>query len=109
MFLCGPYYIPNILIEAHCVFTNKPVSSAMRGYTITNGQLCADVMMEKAAEKLGIDRFEIRMINAFRDGDMGASRYPVNGAGALETIRHTAELAGYKLPDKLMQMSSKGR
>lgn len=108
-FLCGPYWIPNILIQGHCVFTNKPTSSSVRGFTVTNGQFCADVQMTKIAEALGMDQWEVRMLNAWRDGDMGASRYPIEGAGALEAIKRTAEMAGVKLPEHLMNMSSKGR
>jgi CO/xanthine dehydrogenase Mo-binding subunit len=109
LFLCGPYSIPNILIEGHCVFTNKPTSSSMRGYTIMNGQFCADVQVQKIADKLGMDPWEVRMINAFRDGDLGAGHYVIEGAGAIEAVKSTAELAGVDLPAHLLQMSSRGR
>jgi CO/xanthine dehydrogenase Mo-binding subunit len=109
MFLSGPFWIPNILIEGHLIYTNKPVSSSMRGFTIMNGQFCSDVQMTKIAQKLGMDQWEIRMINAYRDGDLGASRYNVLGAGAIEAMKKTAELAGIKLPEHLMAMSSRGR
>ncbi len=109
MFMCGPYWIPNILIEGHCVFTNKPISSSMRGYSILNGQFCADVQMTKIAQTIGMDQWEIRFINAWRDGDLGASRYEVKGAGAIEAMKKTADLAGIKLPEHLMAMSSRRR
>lgn len=109
MFMCGPYWIPNILIEGHCVFTNKPISSSMRGFSILNGQFCAEVQMAKIAQTIGMDPWEIRFINAWRDGDLGASRYEVKGAGAIEAMKKTAELAGIKLPKHLMEMSSRRR
>jgi CO/xanthine dehydrogenase Mo-binding subunit len=65
--------------------------------------------MAKIAQKLGMDQWEIRMLNAWRDGDLGASRYEVKGAGSIETMKKTAELAGIKLPERLMQMSSRRR
>ncbi len=109
MFLSGPFWIPNILIEGHCVLTNKPVSSSMRGYTTANGQFASEVQMTKIAQKLGMDQWEIRMLNAWRDGDLGASRYVVLGAGAIEAMKKTAELAGIQLPEHVMQMSSRRR
>lgn len=109
IFLCGPYLVPNVLIEGHAIFTNKPISSSVRGFCVINGQYCADVQMEKAAKVLGMDPWEIRMLNAWRDGDMGASRYIIAGAGAIEATKSTAELANITLPDNLMQMSSRGR
>jgi CO/xanthine dehydrogenase Mo-binding subunit len=109
MFLNGPYYIPNILIEGHAVYTNKPTSSAMRGFTILNGQFCTDVQLQKIADKLGMDPWELRMKNAFRDGDLGASRYVVAGAGAIEAAKANAALAGVALPESVQALSSRGR
>ena len=56
-----------------------------------------------------MDPWELRFINAWRDGDQGVSRYRVRGAGALEAMKKAAELAGIKLPDRLQAMSSRGR
>jgi len=109
IFLCGPYWIPNVLIEGHCIFTNKPTSSSVRGFCVINGQYCADVQMQKIADKLGMDPWEVRTLNAWRDGDLGASRYVIEGAGAIEAAKSTAELAGITLSGKVMQMSSRER
>jgi len=109
MFASGPYYVPNILIEGQTIFTNKPVGISMRGFAIINGQIPADVQMSRIAEKLGMDPWEIRFINAFRDGDIGASQYVVKAAGAIEAMKKCAEVAGIQLPEKLLQMSSRRR
>jgi CO/xanthine dehydrogenase Mo-binding subunit len=109
MFASGPFWIPNILVEGQCIFTNHPISSSMRGFTILNGQFCADVQMTKIALALGLDQWEVRFLNAWRDGDLGASRYVIGGAGAIEAMKKTAELAGIQLPDRLMAMSSRRR
>jgi CO/xanthine dehydrogenase Mo-binding subunit len=109
MFAAGPYNIPNILVEANTIFTNKFVSISMRGYSVLNGQVAADVQMSRMAEQLGMDPWELRFINAWRDGDLGASRYVVQGAGALEAMKRCAEMAGIELPDRLLQMSSRSR
>ncbi len=109
MFAAGPYGIPNILVEAKTIFTNKLIASSMRGFSILNGQSCAEVQMSKIANALGMDPWELRFVNAWRDGDLGASRYVVQGAGAIEAMKKTAELAGIELPDHLMAMTSRGR
>jgi hypothetical protein len=31
----GPYNIPNVWVDAHCVYTNRTPSSAMRGFGVT--------------------------------------------------------------------------
>jgi CO/xanthine dehydrogenase Mo-binding subunit len=109
MFAHGPYAIPNILVEARTIFTNRPISSSMRGYSVINGQFASEIHMNRIAEALGMDPWELRFINAWRDGDQGVSRYRVRGAGALEAMKKAAELAGIKLPDRLQAMSSRGR
>jgi CO/xanthine dehydrogenase Mo-binding subunit len=109
MFASGPYQIPNMRADGLCVFTNKAGSSSMRGFTIMNGQFPMELQMSKIALTLGMDPWELRFINAWRDGDMGISRYVVRGAGALEAMKGAAELAGIELPEHLMAMSSRGR
>jgi CO/xanthine dehydrogenase Mo-binding subunit len=109
MFASGPYAIPNILLEAQVIYTNKPMSSSMRGFAVINGQIAMEIQMSRIAEKLGMDPWELRFNNAWRDGDMGVSRYVVQGAGAIEAMKKCAELAGIQLPAKLMEMNSRRR
>jgi len=109
MFVAGPYNVPNILVEAQTIFTNKLTSSSMRGFAVINGQAVSEIQMNKVAEALGMDPWELRFINAWRDGDMGVTQYVIDGAGAIETMKKAAELAGIKLPEHLMAMSSRGR
>lgn len=109
MFASGPYHIPNIRTDGQCVLTNKVGSSSMRGFTIMNGQFPMEMQMSKVAETIGMDPWELRFINAWRDGDIGVSRYVVRGAGALESMKAAAEMAGIELPEKLLAMSSRGR
>jgi len=109
MFASGPYHIPNLRTEGHAVFTNKVGSSSMRGFTVMNGQFPMEMQMTKVAETLGMDQWELRFINAWRDGDMGVSRYIVRGAGALEAMKGAAKLYRLELPEQLMAMSSRRR
>jgi len=109
MFASGPYHIPNIRVEGQCVLTNKAGSSSMRGFTIMNGQFPMEMQMHKIGLALGMDPWELRFINAWRDGDQGVSRYVVQGAGALEAMKATADMSGIQLPARLMAMSSRGR
>jgi CO/xanthine dehydrogenase Mo-binding subunit len=109
MFAPGGYDIPNMRMEGHVVYTNKAVASSMRGFGIVNGQACVEVHMNRIAEEIGMDPWELRFINAWRDNEIGISRYVVKGAGGLEAMTKAAELAGIKLPDKLLAMSSRRR
>jgi CO/xanthine dehydrogenase Mo-binding subunit len=107
--IAGPFYIPNIWIDGTCVYTNKPPASSMRGFGIINGTSAEQLQMDRIAEKIGMDPWEIRFINAWRDGDPGATQFKVEAAGLIEAMKRAAELAGVKLPAHLQAMSSRGR
>ena len=68
----GPYTIPNVWVDAHCVYTNRTPSSAMRGFGVTIGDFALEVQMDKLARLVGMDPIEFRILNAYRDGDMKA-------------------------------------
>ena len=109
MFAPGPYAIPHMLVQARTVFTNRAVASSMRGFSVMNGQTAVEIHMNRIAEIIGMDPWELRFINAWRDGDQGVTRHTVRGAGLLEAMKKAAGLAGIELPDRLMAMSSRGR
>jgi CO/xanthine dehydrogenase Mo-binding subunit len=69
----GPYRIPNTLIEGWCVYTNNPISGAMRGFGVCQATFGIERMMDLLASKLGMSRLEIRLKNALRRGDRNCS------------------------------------
>ena len=81
MFASGPYYVPNILIEGQTVFHQQTGEYFHAGVRHHQRAVSCHVQMSSIAEKLGMDPWEIRFINAFRDGDIGASQYVVQAAG----------------------------
>lgn len=105
--VAGPFTIPNIWVDGYCVFTNKPGASSLRGFGIINGTFAEQVQMDRIAEKVGMDPWEIRFINAWREGDLGASSQKMKAVSLIETMQACAKLANIKLPDKLLAMSSK--
>jgi CO/xanthine dehydrogenase Mo-binding subunit len=105
----GPYTIPNVWVDAHCVYTNRTPSSAMRGFGVTIGDFALEVQMDKLARLIGMDPMEFRIRNAYRDGDMKAHGEKVSGAALVECVKAAAELAQWKLaPEAAQQSSLKG-
>ena len=102
----GPYTIPNVHVDCHCVYTNRTPSSAMRGFGVTIGDFALEVQMDKLARLVGKDPIEFRMINAYRDGDMKAHGKPTDGAALIETMQAAAELTGWGLSDWAKRQSS---
>jgi CO/xanthine dehydrogenase Mo-binding subunit len=105
----GPYNIPNVSIDAYCVYTNRQPSSAMRGFGITMASFALEVQMDKIAERVGVDPWTIRFINAYRNGDMKPHRKLAEDATLIETMQAAATLVGHELPDEFKAMTSAPR
>ena len=65
--------------------------------------------MDRIAKALRMDPWQLRLKNAFRNGDMKAHRREVWDAALVETIQATARLSGKDLPEDYKQMSSQKR
>lgn len=63
------YRTPARRIDAEVVYTNNIPSGAFRGYGLGQVILGVESAMDMLADKLGIDPFELRRLNAVRDGD----------------------------------------
>ncbi len=105
----GPYFIPNVYVEGYCVFTNKTLSSSMRGFGITPATFAIEVQMDKIATELGIDPWEIRFINAYREGEKTHTQRVLDSVAMIEVMQTLAKKAGVKLPPNLKVMSSAER
>ncbi len=63
------YRCPVRRIDAEVVYTNNVPSGAFRGYGLGQVTLAVESAMDLLAQRLGIDPFELRRINAVREGD----------------------------------------
>lgn len=64
----GPYATPNYRAVARAIHTNGPVSGAFRGFGVPQATLMQETLLDELAVKLGLDRLQIRLRNALRNG-----------------------------------------
>jgi len=64
----GPYQVPNIDVEAIAVRTNNPVCGAFRGFGANQAQFAMEGVLDRLAEKVGIDGWAIRRTNVIMPG-----------------------------------------
>lgn len=84
---CGPYRVSNIDIDAYLVYTNNGVAGAFRGFGACQSNFAIETNLDIIAEKLGIDRLEIRKKNVLREGDYSPFGYKLQGSvGIYETL-----------------------
>jgi 4-hydroxybenzoyl-CoA reductase subunit alpha len=105
MYLTGcmstlPYKLPNFKHDAYRIFTNNPVSAAMRGHGITHTRFSAELQMEMMAEKLGIDPLEVRLKNAITAPHETINQIKVHSAGLVEGLETLSKTPNWKNRDK---------
>ena len=64
----GPYEIENAWVDAYTVYTNKPFGTAYRGFGHVEFSWGVERQMNYIADRLSIDPFEFRKINAIKPG-----------------------------------------
>jgi CO/xanthine dehydrogenase Mo-binding subunit len=65
----GPYRVPNLRVRGRSVYTNTSPASSYRGFGAPQGNLAGETNLDQAADRLGIDRAEIRRRNLVRFGE----------------------------------------
>jgi CO/xanthine dehydrogenase Mo-binding subunit len=92
-FACGPYNVPNALIEATSVFTNNPPCGAMRGFGAVQTCFAAEAQMDELARTLDLDPVELRLLNALGTGGTLPTGQVITGSlPVAEVIRRCAAL-----------------
>ncbi len=104
--LPGPYTIPNVSADVFCVFTNRTPATAMRGFGITGVDFAIEAQMDKVANTVGMNPIELRMLNAYRDGDMKAHRRLAKNTALVECCQVVAEKAKWNIGADYHAMTS---
>jgi xanthine dehydrogenase D subunit len=90
-FACGPYDVPNALIDSFVVYTDNPPCGAMRGFGAVQTCFAHEAQMDKLADALAMDPVALRRHNALATGTTlptGAPvRCPAPVAELLERVR----------------------
>lgn len=84
---CGPYKVPCVDVEAKAVYTNNPPAGAMRGFGVPQVTFALEGMLDRLAERVGLDGWEIRWRNALDVGDIfGTGQRLGPGVGLKQTL-----------------------
>ncbi|MEQ3626766.1 MAG: molybdopterin cofactor-binding domain-containing protein [Celeribacter sp.] len=89
---CGPYEIENLKVDTRVVYTNNTPSGAFRTFGGMQAQFATESMMDIAAERLGLDPFEIRRRNMYRAGSLTHTQQKLTSA-SIDRVMDAAETA----------------
>ncbi len=74
----GPYRVPAIDMESLAVYTNNPPCGAMRGFGANQAAFAIEGLLDRLAEKVGIDGYDIRDRNILEPGESFATGQVLN-------------------------------
>jgi CO/xanthine dehydrogenase Mo-binding subunit len=107
--LAGAYTIPNVAFNTYVVWTNRVPSSAMRGFGVTSVSFAVEMHMNRIAQVLGIDPWELRLKNAYRVGDTAPTRVIMRDPSTVPTLLAAADAAGVELAGDAWVMTNARR
>ncbi|HSB91146.1 MAG TPA: molybdopterin cofactor-binding domain-containing protein, partial [Anaerolineales bacterium] len=83
----GPYVVPHVKADCYAMYTNNPPAGAFRGFGVTQSAFAVESAMDMLAERLGLDRVELRRKNALRvDTVTNTGQHLTESVGLVECI-----------------------
>ncbi|MFO7584331.1 MAG: molybdopterin cofactor-binding domain-containing protein [Anaerolineales bacterium] len=83
----GPYIIPHVHADCYAMYTNNPPAGAFRGFGVLQSAFGIETVLDMLAEKLGMDRIELRRKNALRvGGETSTGQVMRESVGLIECI-----------------------
>src|SRR2546430_4747 len=89
--VAGLYRVPNVRFDTTIVYTNNPYSGSMRGYGNPESTFAVEAQMDDLADRLGIDRLELRRLNASKPGDVNPQGFVLTSFAMRECLDAAAE------------------
>ncbi len=81
----GPYHVPAVDVHAVAVRTNNPICGAFRGFGANQAQFAMEGVIDRLAEMVGIDGWEMRKRNVIHPGEVwGPGQIMDDGCGGAE-------------------------
>jgi xanthine dehydrogenase molybdenum-binding subunit len=79
----GPYQLDAADVQGRAAYTNHPPNGAMRGFGVGQVAFALEQLVDRLAERVGLDGYQMRERNLLRDGGL---------FGPGQVMRHTAGL-----------------
>lgn len=82
----GPYEVGNVWTDSICAYTNHPVGGPYRGFGMSEIQFGIEQNLDIIADKLGIDKIEIRRTNALKAGSYTSMGEKLDMCGLIDCL-----------------------
>jgi xanthine dehydrogenase molybdenum-binding subunit len=89
--VAGLYRCPSVRFDTTIAYTNNPYSGSMRGYGNLESTFAVESQMDVLADRLGLDRLELRRRNATRPGDLHPQGFAITTCALGECLDAVGE------------------
>ena len=92
----GPYRIPSFKYRGTRIYSNRPVSGAMRGHGSVNSRLSSEVVLDMLCEQAGLDPIEVRLDNVLPHYTTLINGFRITSNGireCIETVKQRSDWA----------------
>jgi CO/xanthine dehydrogenase Mo-binding subunit len=89
--VAGLYRVPNVRFDTTIAYTNNPYSGSMRGYGNPESTFAVESQMDDLADRLGMDRLELRRLNVSKPGDVTPQGFVLTSFAMGECLDAAAE------------------
>jgi xanthine dehydrogenase molybdenum-binding subunit len=96
--VAGLYRCPSVRFDTTIAYTNNPFSGSMRGYGNLESTFAVESQMDELADRLGMDRLELRRRNVVKSGDVHPQGFAITSCAMAECLEAAAEAIGEDLP-----------
>ena len=92
----GPYVIPNVRVDTYGIYTNNTPSGAFRSFGALQTAFATESHLDICAERLGLDPFAIRRINAMRDGAITHTKQTLGSVSLSRALDAVEKASGWE-------------
>lgn len=103
----GPYNTPNVHIDTFGIYTNNTPSGAFRSFGALQAQFATESHLDMCAERLGLDPFEIRRVNAMRDGAITHTKQALKSVSYLRVLEAAEKASRWEQGAPVMRGDSR--
>ena len=90
----GPYVIPNVKVDTIGIYTNNTPSGAFRSFGALQTAFATESHLDICAERLRLDPFQIRRINAMRDGALTHTKAELSSVSLMRALDALEKASG---------------
>lgn len=90
------YKIPNVRADGRLAYTNTVPTGCFRGFGNAQSSFALECLLDIVADEIGMDPVELRIKNAYKDGEYSPHGWFISTSGLAQTLKQCSIDSGWK-------------